>query len=485
MIKIRSEYTFLKRIAASVIPHCAIISKSGCGILLLTIFSVFNVTPVFGQCLPDRHSTDGFDGWISCNLSANPNSNNGNTHWIKYDFGQSISMHDMHIWNMNHPNYLDDGVKDILIEYSTDNSTWITVDTFTCPRASASGFYRGFRGPDLKGINARYLLITPITNYGGGCYAMSELKINTGPKSETEFTLDLVTCENDGVYQNLSGDLSLGGTYIGKGVADNGDGTFDFDAIQAGAGTHLVEYNYSGGTLNAVINVLPCSEGFCRECDDCANYDQAAVDANPIAEGVYYGHKLNASGNVLGNSNITFWGGNSVELKPNFEVQSSGSFDAAIRTCYENLLMNSGFENDDVSWRFLVSGTAQATIDFVSNNPYEEVKDAELNVTTPGGSYGNVLLRYENLSIESGGIYRLSFAAKGNGPGLMEFMVEGESNPRTKYVDVDIELGENWNVYAFEFVADSDRTEDVRIQFRCGKFAADYFIDRVSWARVD
>ena len=442
-------------------------------------------TEIAAQCDPDRHGTSALDGWLSCQVSANPGNTAGQTHWIRYDFGQSIAMHDFHIWNMNHPDYLDDGVKDILIEYSSDGNGWTAVDTFTCPRANGSGFYRGFRGPDLGGISARYLLITPISNYGGGCYGFSEIKIYTGPKSENEFSLELIACENDGIYKNLTGDLAPGGIYSGLGVTDHGDGTFDFDPLVAGAGNHLITYQYSGGALSAVLNVLPCGEGDCRECDECGTYDQASVDATPIPEGSYYGHQIHAEGQVQNNSTISFWGGNTIELKPNFSVQTSGSFEAAIRTCYLNELLNPSFESDGNNWRFIVSGSASANISFPTSNPYQELKSAALDVVAVGNSYGNVLLRYENLSIENGGTYRVSFAARATNPGLAEFQVEGETNPRTKYVDVDLEMTPNWNIYAFEFVADSDRMEDVRLQFRCGKYLGDYFFDRVSWARVD
>ena len=450
---------------------------------LIIIMVVWTELP--GQCDPDRHSTDAVDGWISCLVTPNPGNTSGSTHWIKYDFGTNITMHDMHIWNMNHPDYLDDGVKDIVIEYSLDNNVWIMVDTFTCPRANASAFYQGFKGPDLNGINARYLLITPINNYGGGCFSMGELRINTGPKNESEFKLEMLACENDGVYQNLTGDLGLSGVYSGNGVTDNGDETFDFDALIAGAGTHLISYNYSAGIKDAVINVLPCGEGNCRECDECSAYDQTAVNANPIPDGTYYGHQLNAAGNVTQNTTVTFWGGNAVELNANFQVQTSGSFEASIRTCYSNELMNPSFENDQENWRFIVSGTAAASISFPTSNPYQATKSAALNVTTEGNSYGNVLLRYENLSIEAGAVYRVSFAARASNPGLAEFEIEGESNPRTEYIDADLEMTPNWNMYAFEFIADSDRVEDVRLQFRCGRHLGDYYFDRVSWARID
>ena len=156
------------------------------------------------QILPDRHTTNAFDGWISCETTSPNPAGHPNSHWIEYDFGQPYALYDIIFWNMNHPDYLDDGLKNVLIQHSLDGNNWTSLpDTITIPKATGSGFYQGVRGPDLNGgVTARYVLITAIDNHGGGCYALSEIRFYTQSASTTEFVLDFSPCETDGIYQN-------------------------------------------------------------------------------------------------------------------------------------------------------------------------------------------------------------------------------------------------------------------------------------------
>ena len=131
----------------------------------------------FGQCYPDRHSTNFFDGWISCEVAENPNPERGKGHFIMYDFGKVFSLGAMQIWNTNDPAHLDWGMKDVAIDYSIDSITWHHAGDFTFAQGSGLSIYEGEQGPDLEGIEARYLIITGLSNYGGSCYGLSEIKI--------------------------------------------------------------------------------------------------------------------------------------------------------------------------------------------------------------------------------------------------------------------------------------------------------------------
>ena len=44
-------------------------------------------------------------------------------------------------------------------------------------QASGASIYEGEEGPDFDGAKARYVLITPLSNFGGDCFGFSELKI--------------------------------------------------------------------------------------------------------------------------------------------------------------------------------------------------------------------------------------------------------------------------------------------------------------------
>jgi len=75
------------------------------------------------------------------------------------------------------PGRTDDGLKNVMIDYSIDGITWLEWGRFNMPKAPGSTFYQGDAGPDFNGLIARYILITALSNHGGDCYGLSELKI--------------------------------------------------------------------------------------------------------------------------------------------------------------------------------------------------------------------------------------------------------------------------------------------------------------------
>lgn len=130
------------------------------------------------QCYPDRHSTNFFDGWISCDVAISPNPLRGKSHFIMYDYGKIYKLGQMQIWNTNDPAHLDWGMRDVAIDYSLDGENWIEAGVFTFGQASGLSTYEGEQGPHLSNIEAQYLLITGLNNYGGDCYGFSEVKIS-------------------------------------------------------------------------------------------------------------------------------------------------------------------------------------------------------------------------------------------------------------------------------------------------------------------
>lgn len=132
---------------------------------------------IFAQCYPDRHSTNWFDGWVSCETAPNPNPERGPSHWIMYDFGKEYALGQMHVWNFNDPAYLDRGLQDVEIDISSDGITWQYTGNFTFAQANGKNVYEGFAGPDLQNVQASYLLITAVNNYGDDCYGLGEIRI--------------------------------------------------------------------------------------------------------------------------------------------------------------------------------------------------------------------------------------------------------------------------------------------------------------------
>jgi hypothetical protein len=184
-------------------------------ILLIAAFALFQQFAV-AQCYPDRHSTNYFDGWISCEPATSPNPARPVSHFILYDFGKVYKLGQMTIWNTNDPPHLDWGMKDVAIDYSTDGENWYTAGDFTFPQASGLSTYEGEEGPYLGDIEGRYLLITGLTNYGGECFGLSEMRV-TGEEVIISDVEDVATldCVDVKIYPNpfaeeMTLDLSSG-----------------------------------------------------------------------------------------------------------------------------------------------------------------------------------------------------------------------------------------------------------------------------------
>lgn len=142
----------------------------------LLIANLLSVHFVMSQCYPDRHSTNWFDGWVSCESFPNPNTQHGISHWIMYDLGQEFALKKTKVWNSNDPNNLNRGIKNVIIDYANNGTDWLNAGTFTLEQADGKTTYQGFDGPDLTGIRARYVLLTAVDNWGGACYGLGEIR---------------------------------------------------------------------------------------------------------------------------------------------------------------------------------------------------------------------------------------------------------------------------------------------------------------------
>ena len=195
--------------------------KSG----LAFIFSIFISTIAYSQCFPDRHNTSNSSAWLSCVKTQNPNTERGLSHWIMYDLGEVHEIKESHFWNINDPEGLEDGVQELVLDISIDGQSWYEWGSFSIDQSDGSSFYEGTSGPDFSGTNARYLLLTPTSNYGGNCYGLSELRINIAEEliSSTEAILevDMTLSPNPADNQTrISFDTELSGQAIVQ-IVDN------------------------------------------------------------------------------------------------------------------------------------------------------------------------------------------------------------------------------------------------------------------------
>jgi hypothetical protein len=85
--------------------------------------------------------------------------------WIHYDLGDTYTLVDLLVFNFNEKDggtsYTDYGMRDVYIEYSTDDDTWSMLGTGTIEfaQANASDWYEGFT-VDMGNVSARYVVMT-------------------------------------------------------------------------------------------------------------------------------------------------------------------------------------------------------------------------------------------------------------------------------------------------------------------------------------
>jgi|GEM_PF-3586567 len=143
----------------------------------LTLLCILVNLKTEGQCDTLRHNNTWFDGWISCEEAMSPNAARGAGHWILYDFSQQYAMFEMRVWNTNAPEILDYGMQNVLIDISNDGVNWTEFGAFLFPQGTGDSRYEGVDVMSFDSINARYVLITGVDNYGGNCFGLSEVRI--------------------------------------------------------------------------------------------------------------------------------------------------------------------------------------------------------------------------------------------------------------------------------------------------------------------
>jgi len=141
---------------------------------------VLDYTPTAACGISEKMDNTAVDAWESCTPKVNPNTDRGTSHWIQYDFGQIYLLNESHIWNYNGDGATGKGFKDVVIDYSTDGTTWTQLGgIYEWNQATGVVGYEGFEGPNFNGITARYVLITALNNWDNGlCHGFSKIIFN-------------------------------------------------------------------------------------------------------------------------------------------------------------------------------------------------------------------------------------------------------------------------------------------------------------------
>ena len=206
-------------------------------ILLISFFISYFDGYLVGQPFLDRHTTNMSDAWLSCEPKENPIKTRGKSHWIQYDLGEIMAFGKTTIWNFNVPKRIssydnepwsitpligstEDGFKDFYVDVSTDGENWTEIGLFQLPEANASSFYEGYAEIDLNNHLGRYIVFTPISNYGGSCYGLSEVRIEIAKPTSITNKLQEVKEKMVGIYPNpTSSDFEVRLYYFKQGKA--------------------------------------------------------------------------------------------------------------------------------------------------------------------------------------------------------------------------------------------------------------------------
>ncbi len=162
------------------------------------------------QCLLDRHNTSLSSHWMSCTPTQHPNPIRGVSHWLLFEFDEYKGLGNLDMWNMNHPEYLTSGMNQIAIDVSNDGVNWNEVFIGNLPIGEAMSDYSGQMVADLSGNVANYVAITSLSNHGGTCHGLAEIKIGM---ADFPCIDDIVTVMDNPVQAGVySAELNLNST---------------------------------------------------------------------------------------------------------------------------------------------------------------------------------------------------------------------------------------------------------------------------------
>ncbi len=147
--------------------------------------------------------------WLSCQTTANPNASRGASHWIRYDLGAVYKLGKMQVWNVNKTGESNKGLKEVVIDYSLNGTTWTQLGNFQFPQGTEAATYAGFESANFNGISARYVLITAVSNWGAAsCSGISDVKFNIAPALLQDVSAILANARNSELMDNMDNKMA-------------------------------------------------------------------------------------------------------------------------------------------------------------------------------------------------------------------------------------------------------------------------------------
>lgn len=95
-----------------------------------------------------------------------------------YDLRHQYRLGQGKLWNINASERLTEGFNSFIVDYSQDGENWESLGEFAASQAPGDPLYEGEELFNFAGDTARYVVLTALSNYGGECYGISEMRID-------------------------------------------------------------------------------------------------------------------------------------------------------------------------------------------------------------------------------------------------------------------------------------------------------------------
>ena len=190
----------------------------------------------------DLHSAEETEMWLSSDTGPQPT-------WIQYKFDQVYKLDEMWVWNYNvgFEEVLGFGFKDVTVEYSTDDTSWMVLEGVgEFAQGTAESGYGHNTTVDFGGVQAKYVRLTADSSFKElGQYGLSEVRFLHVPVRA-------------GVSQPVDGELEVPVDVMLRWHAGREAALHDLylstdrNAVEGGTAfiTTLDENSYDAGTLD-------------------------------------------------------------------------------------------------------------------------------------------------------------------------------------------------------------------------------------------
>ena len=124
------------------------------------------------------HTNDVYQGGASMWNAFNDGA------FVSFDLGETYNVAGLYVWNYNEPDrWLNRGIHEVMIQWSSDNKTWTDVGKFTFPKANGSNELLAQPIQFEKPVKARYFKINTLSNYGENETGLSEIRFANADKA--------------------------------------------------------------------------------------------------------------------------------------------------------------------------------------------------------------------------------------------------------------------------------------------------------------